>query len=221
MADLKKLIRVKELVENAESALKVAKQLMADMMGLHEGDSIEMGTYKDKAAIMATSEPASGGKVIEGVFDGQNMVDKKGTVFPVPANYASKSKLIPGDVLKLTVTEEGKFLYKQIGPVERKTLIGPLVYNDGRYQILANDKAYSVLLASVTYFRGEVGDEVTLIIPMNEDSDWGAIEAILPKFGDGGEKPEVVDDDEEEAPKPKKSTKKGKKEVDLEEELDI
>ncbi len=222
MADLKKLIRAKELVENAESALKVAKQLMADMMGLHEGNSMDAGTYKEKAATMVSSEPTSDGKIIEGIFDGQNMVDKKGTVFPVPANYASKSKLIPGDVLKLTVTEEGKFLYKQIGPVERKTVIGPLVYNDGRYQILANNKAYSVLLASVTYFRGEVGDEVTLIIPMSEDSDWGAIEAILPKFGDGGEKPEVVDDLEEEVLKEKKTAKKkGKKEINLEEELDI
>ncbi|MCK5604059.1 hypothetical protein KAR91_19385 [Candidatus Pacearchaeota archaeon] len=204
MTDLKKLVRVKELVDNAESALKVANQLLADAMGLHEGESIETGTYKEKAATF-TKESAgeAGGKVIEGVFNGQNMVDKKGSVYPVPANYASKSKLIPGDVLKLTVTEEGKFLYKQIGPVERKTIVGPLVYNDGRYQVLANDKAYSVLLASVTYFRAEVGDEVTLIIPMNEESDWGAIEAALPKFG------EAV------------AETKGKKEADLEEELDI
>jgi len=210
MTDLKKLVRVKELVENAESALKVAKQLLADAMGLHEGESVEMDTYKDKAATVA-KEPSGAGKIIEGVFDGQNMIDKKGTVFPVPANYASKSKLIPGDVLKLTVTEEGKFLYKQIGPVERKTVVGPLVYNDGHYQILANNKAYNVLLASVTYFRADVGDEVTLIIPMNEESDWGAIEAVLPKFTD-------TDEPEHEKKKP---AKKSKKEVNLEEELDI
>lgn len=209
MSDVKKLIRIKELVDNAESALKVAKQLLADSMGLNDAE-IESGSYKEKAATVTQGSPTSG-KIIEGVFDGQNMVDQKGTVFPVPANYASKSKLIPGDVLKLTVTEEGKFLYKQIGPVERKTVVGPLVYNDGRYQILANDKAYSVLLASVTYFRAEVGDEITLIIPMNEDSDWGAIEAVLPKFGEG------IDVSEEEPV----DKKKNKKDIDLEEELDI
>jgi hypothetical protein len=212
MTDLKKLVRVKELVENAESALKVAKQLLADAMGMHEADSVESKVYKEKAATVSKDAEATG-KVIEGVFDGQSMMDKKGTVFPVPANYASKSKLIPGDVLKLTVTEEGKFLYKQIGPVERKTIVGPLVYNDGRYQVLANNKAYSVLLASVTYFRADVGDEVTLIIPMNEDSDWGAIEAVLPKFDDPEEKSSA-------APA-KKTTKKSKKEISLEEELDI
>ncbi|MBN2096643.1 hypothetical protein JW752_04605 [Candidatus Peregrinibacteria bacterium] len=215
MADLKKLVRVKELVDNAESALKVAKQILAEVMGLSEEESVRTDTYKEKAATVA-KEPTGTGKVIEGVFDGQNMVDKKGSVYPVPANYASKSKLIPGDVLKLTVTEEGKFLYKQIGPVERKTVVGPLVYNDGRYQVLANNKAYSVLLASVTYFRAEVGDEVTLIIPMNEESDWGAIEAVLPKF-DGN----LEEEEEEKTTKKKAAAKKKKDEVDLEEELDI
>ena len=190
MADPKNLVRIKELVENATSALKVAKQLLAESMGLNEASSIDTESYKEKAATFSaerSTPPSSitvGGRVIEGVFDGQNMVDQAGNTYPVPANYASKSKLIPGDVLKLTITEDGKFLYKQIGPVERKTVVGPLVYNDGRYQILANNKAYNVLLASVTYYRAEVGDDVTIIIPMNEDTDWGAIEAVLPKFGD-------------------------------------
>ena len=202
MTDLKKFIRIKELVDNAESALKVAQQLLADAMGLQEGASVEMGAYKEKAATYTSASPTTGGKIIEGVFNGQNMVDQKGATYPVPANYASKSKLIPGDVLKLTVTEAGKFIYKQISPVERKTVIGHLVYTDGHYQVLANNKAYNVLLASVTYFRAEVGDEVTLIIPMTEDSDWGAIEAALPKFTDA-------------------AAKDAKKDLDLEEELDI
>jgi len=214
MTDVKKLVRIKELLDNAESALRVAQQLMSDAMGMNEGDKVGAFVYKEKAATMSAPAPSSsGGKVIEGVFNGQGMVDKKGNSFPVPANYASKSKLIPGDVLKLTVTEEGKFLYKQIGPVERKTVVGPLVYNEGHYQVLANSKAYNVLLASVTYFRAEVGDEITLIIPMGEESDWGAIEAVLPKF-DELEKPAAVAEVAEKKPRKKK-------EVNLEEELDI
>jgi len=218
MADIKKFVRIKELVDNAESALKVAQQLLSEAMGLNAEEVVDADVYKEKAATVAKDAVSGGGKVIEGVFDGQNMVDKKGSVYPVPANYASKSKLIPGDVLKLTVTEEGKFLYKQIGPVERKPVVGPLVYNDGRYQVLAGGKAYSVLLASVTYFRAEVGDEVTLIIPMNEESDWGAIEAVLPKF-EGEE--EIKDPESSSGEKTSKSKKKKKEEVDLEEELDI
>ncbi len=203
-----KLSKAIEAIETAESALKLAKQLVS------EAGDIPISTksdrqYADKAA---TVTKASEGRIIEGVFDGQNMVDKKGTVYPVPANYASKSKLIPGDVLKLTVTEEGKFLYKQIGPVERRTVIGPLVYNDGQYQVLTDTKAYNVLLASVTYFRASVGDEVTIIIPM-DDADWGAIEAVLPKFGE-------EEDEIEEKPK-KRGRKKKIDELDIEAELDI
>ncbi|MDZ7744984.1 MAG: hypothetical protein U5K77_04515 [Candidatus Saccharibacteria bacterium] len=66
------------------------------------------------------------GKVIEGVFDGQNMVGSDGKTYPVPANYASKSKLVQGDILKLTIADDGAFMYKQIGPIPRKQLVGTL-----------------------------------------------------------------------------------------------
>jgi hypothetical protein len=198
-----KITKALEAIEAAEAALKLAKQ--------HLGIEGAMPTSKTARSYSEKASTLSGGsgegRVIEGVFDGQNMVDKKGAVHPVPANYASKSKLIPGDVLKLTVTDEGKFLYKQIGPVERRTVIGPLVHNNGQYQVLAEGKAFSVLLASVTYFRASVGDEVTLIIPMTEDSQWGAIEAVLPKFDDVPEKPAT--------------RRKSKSTLSIEDELDI
>jgi hypothetical protein len=207
------LSKAYEAIETAEAALRLAKQALAEVgdipVSTSKGDSKH---YAQKAAVLSKSPSVGGevGRVIEGVFDGQNMVDKKGTVYPVPANYASKSKLVPGDILKLTVTEEGKFLYKQIGPVERKTIIGPLVHNEGQYQVLADGKAYNVLLASVTYFRAAVGDEVTLVIPMDDGAArWGAIEAVLPKF----------DEDvtlEKDEPKKKK-----KDDLDFDEELDI
>jgi hypothetical protein len=120
------------------------------------------------------------GKVIEGVFDGQNMLGPDKRSYPVPANYASKSKLVPGDVLKLTITENGQFIYKQIGPVPRHQTIGSLVYEDGQYKVLAGGKAYRVLLASVTYFKAEVGDNISIIVPESSDSDWAAIENIIP-----------------------------------------
>jgi hypothetical protein len=199
-----KVIKALEAIEAAEAALKLAKQYLGveGTMPLSKTSK----TYSEKAS--ALSGVSGEGRVIEGVFDGQNMVDKKGAVHPVPANYASKSKLIPGDVLKLTVTDEGKFLYKQIGPVERRTIIGPLVHSNGQYQVLAEGKAFNVLLASVTYFRASVGDEVTLIIPMGEDSQWGAIEAVLPKFDD------VM-------PEKPATRRKSKSTLSIEDELDI
>lgn len=126
------------------------------------------------------ASPASG-RIIEGIFDGQNMVDAKGQTYPVPANYASKSKLVEGDGMKLTITDEGKFVYKQIAPIPRRTALGVLIQEDGQYKVLAEGKSLRVLLASVTFYRAEVGDQVTVLLPQDGDAKWGAVEAVLPK----------------------------------------
>jgi len=170
-----KLALLKEMLDSAESNIRSARQLIVEFTG---GSSDAKAQYTKKAS---TLKPTEGGQIIEGVFDGQNMIGPDGKSYPVPANYASKSKLIPGDVLKLTISDDGSFIYKQIGPVERKRIVGTLVYEDGQYKVLANSKAYKVLLASITYYRAEVGDSVTLIVPSLEESDWGAIDNVLPK----------------------------------------
>ena len=83
--------------------------------------------------------------------------------------------------MKLTITDEGKFIYKQIAPVDRKSLVGVLIQEDGQYKVLAEGKAYRLLLASVTFYRAEVGDQVTILIPKNQQASWGAVEAIIPR----------------------------------------
>ena len=120
------------------------------------------------------------GKIVEGTFDGEVMIGSDGKQYPVPANYASKSKLIEGDMLKLTITDDGSFIYKQIGPAERKRLIG-IVNQDsaGNYFVTADGKAYKVLLASITYFKVEPGDEVTIVTSRDLESDWCSIENVL------------------------------------------
>ena len=109
------------------------------------------------------------------------MVDGSGQTYPVPANYASKSKLAEGDGMKLTITDEGKFVYKQIAPIQRRTTVGVLIQEDGQYKVLAEGKAYRVLLASVTFYRAEVGDQVTILLPKDGEAKWGAVEAVIPK----------------------------------------
>lgn len=172
-----KLALLKEMLDSAESNLRSARQIISELVG--GGDT--KSHYVQQAASLKSSEK---GQIIEGVFDGQNMIGPDGKSYPVPANYASKSKLVPGDILKLQIADDGTFIYKQIGPVERKRVVGPLVYEDGQYKVLGNGKSYKVLLASVTYYRAEVGDNVTLIIPGLEESDWGAIDNVLPKYND-------------------------------------
>ncbi len=171
------LVQIQELIDSAMSSLKTAHALLRDMTGVADSGRER---HMMRASGMG-SAAASGGRVVEGVFDGQNMVDSKGQTYPVPANYASKSKLVEGDGMKLTITDEGKFIYKQIAPIPRRTVLGVLIQEDGQYKVLAEGKALRVLLASVTFYRAEVGDQVTILLPQEGDAKWGAVEAVIPK----------------------------------------
>jgi len=163
----KQVKRLRALLSDAETNLAAAKELLFSIVG--EDDDLPKRTAEEVA-----------GKVVEGVFDGQTMHDAEGKSYPVPANYASKSKLVEGDILKLTIAEDGSFIYKQIGPVARRQLIGTLVQHDGAYYVEAGDKEFRVLLASVTFFRAHVGDQVSIIIPEdNREAEWAAVEAVL------------------------------------------
>ena len=164
----KQVKRLKALITEAETNLAAAKELLISVLG--DNDTVSV---KEAAQDLS-------GKVMEGVFDGEAMIGPDGKTYPVPANYASKSKLVEGDILKLTIAEDGRFVYKQIGPVERQQIIGTLTNQDGIYYVEANGKEYRILLASVTYFRLNVGDQVTIIVPAdNDDATWAAVEASL------------------------------------------
>lgn len=168
MSDLpeKQVKRLRSLLQEAETNLAAAKELLISIAG---EEDIPRGSSEDIA-----------GKIIEGVFDGQGMIGPDGKTYPVPANYSSKSKLVEGDILKLTIADDGSFIYKQIGPVARRQVIGTLVQHDGAYFVEASGKEYRVLLASVTYFKAKVGDQVSIIIPEdNRDAVWAAVEAAL------------------------------------------
>lgn len=168
MSDLpeKQVKRLKSLIQEAETNLAAAKELLISIVGDDE--------------MVHTSQDEVAGKVIEGVFDGQSMIGPDGKNYPVPANYASKSKLVEGDILKLTIADDGGFIYKQIGPVARRQIIGQLVQHDGAYYVEAGGKEYRVLLASVTYFKARMGDQVSIVIPEdNRDAVWAAVEAGL------------------------------------------
>ncbi len=178
MSQASKLALLKEMLDSAESNIRSAKQIMLELTGANGSQNHVYGKMAEELNPIAEEGEDS---IVEGVFNGTNMIGNDKKDYPVPANYASKSKLIPGDVLKLTIKEDGTFLYKQIGPAERKRVIGILTFEDGQYKVIANGKAYKVLLASVTYFKAEVGDKITLTIPATEESEWGTIENVLPK----------------------------------------
>ena len=169
MADVpeKQIKRLRTLLQEAETNLAAANELLISLVG-------------DDDKVVQSIRGEALGKIVEGVFDGQNMVGSDAKTYPVPANYASKSKLVQGDILKLTIADDGAFLYKQIGPVSRKQVVGTLKLENGHYSVDVGGKDYRVLLASVTYFKAKPNDQVSVNIPEDDKNvEWAAIEAAL------------------------------------------
>jgi len=170
---------LRDMISSAEKTIQSAKAMLLQLEG------------KKKAGRRHKIESLEDGStIVEGTFDGQLMVGADGKQYPVPANYASKSKLVEGDYLKLTITSDGSFIYKQIGPAERRHALGIVTQDEGgNYYVIANGKPYRILLASVTYFRAEPGDEAAIVLPRDIDSDWAALENVVAK---AKEKPEIL-----------------------------
>jgi hypothetical protein len=171
VALIKKLL--KNVKENNDQVIKLLAGLISE-----EDERIAIGQIGERSDTEDESEVE--GKIVEGVFDGENMIGPDGKQYTVPANYASKSKLVEGDILKLTITHSGTFVYKQIGPIERIRAVGILERdNEGNCFVNADGKKWRILPASATYFKGDVGDEVVLLVPKTGESKWGAVENII------------------------------------------
>jgi len=122
-------------------------------------------------------------EIVEWKFDWYFMIWWDQKRYPVPLNYSSKTKLIPGDILKLKIMSDWKFVYKLIRPAERKHIRAVLSKTDeNKFTAVTDDgKIYFLNQAAVTFFKGKPWDELYIIT--NEKEDWGfaAIEAIIKK----------------------------------------
>ncbi|MFA7253455.1 MAG: hypothetical protein WC107_02785 [Patescibacteria group bacterium] len=156
---------IKELLDSAESKILQAKNLLFSSGMSEKAKNMDLKTD---------------GKIIEGVFDGEKMVGPDGKGYQISANYASKSKLVTGDTLKLTILEDGSFVYKQIGPIKREKLIGVLEdAGEGKYIVSHQDKKYQVLPASVSYFKAQPGDQLAILVPEGAPTEWAAVENLI------------------------------------------
>ncbi|MFC1599051.1 hypothetical protein ACFL2U_03550 [Patescibacteria group bacterium] len=165
--------------DNLGKIIQILEQGPEEVNGFEESMSGISHTIKQAEEDLAL---VGDEKIIEGVFDGENMIGADGKEFIVPANYASKSKLVEGDILKLTMTARGDFLYKQIGPVERDRIVGKLTKDaKGNFFVVSDKKKWKILPASVTYFKGSLGDEVVILVPKDAQSKWAAVENIVAK----------------------------------------
>lgn len=180
--DLKQeLLDIKECVEKALNALEQGNVEEARELIKKGLSAVPIKSLVVRPATEPTKVP-EGSRIIEGVFDGQHMVGSDGNKYLVPPNYASKSKLIEGDMMKLSITPEGAFIYKQIGPIDRKRVTCVLEQNaDGMWSASDGVHIWRLLTAAVTYFKGKEEDEVIILIPNGAPSKWAAVENIIAK----------------------------------------
>jgi len=171
-ADKIKIDLIKQMIENAERSIQTAREVLTQIDPAY--------SPKNSGGASASFESVDQGKIVEGYFNGEAMAGADGKIYPVPANYASKSKLVVGDKLKLTINSDGSFIYKQIGPIDRIRMRGNLIVNDtDDYYVASNNDYFRVLKASVTYFKAKPGDEITIIVPKGKKTGWAAIENVI------------------------------------------
>lgn len=181
-----KVVLINKLLKNIQETNEKIQKLLSGTVTTEEEARISIGQLSEQNRIIGSDEEQENGndnsRIIEGVFDGENMIGPDGKQYSVPANYASKSKLIEGDILKLTITPTGTFMYKQIGPIDRIRVVGTLEQADnGNFTVVSGNKRWKVLTASVTYYKGQDNDEVVILVPKVGESNWAAVENIVRK----------------------------------------
>ena len=177
MENKKTIEAISDFIITAEKSIKNAKKLLKDL--LDEND-ISLDTEIDLDTAWLNSYTSESNKIVEWVFTWTEMLWSDNNKYPIPANYASKSKLVQWDKLKLTIEWNGKMLYKQIAPIEREFKTWLIVREKERYQVIAEWKTYDLLTAAVTHFRANIWDTVIVIIPANKKATFAAIEALIP-----------------------------------------
>lgn len=165
---------LQELINSAEKSLTHAKCLIGHLAPKLAKKSdilneIEWHVYKHGAD-----------QVIEGIFDGRDMTGADSKTYPVPANYASKSKIVEGSKLKCIIKADGSFQYKIIKEGDFVTSTGTIIRDAERFVVVSQDGMYQLLPAAVTFIRARVGDRIAIRIPKWGKATYAAIEARIP-----------------------------------------
>lgn len=172
---------LKAILKNIRTSIDNAITLLDAQRGEAPQVKTELSASTTDAVKASQDTPKRGREAFEGVFNGSVMVGDDGKEYAVPPNYASKSKLVEGDMLKLYIGDRGNFIFKQVGPIERQRLIGNVSFDqeNGQHTVLAAGRSWKVLKASITYFKAEVGDEAVILVPKNAPSRWAAVENVI------------------------------------------
>ncbi len=177
MENKKTIEAIRDFIMTAEKSIKNANKLLKTVL---EEEGVTLSSSVTLDASDMNSYMSEDAKIVEWVFTGDEMLGSDRNNYPVPANYASKSKLVQGDKLKLTIAANGKMMYKQIAPIERETKAGLLIKEKEKFQVITDGQTYDLLTAAVTHFKAEVWDNISVIIPAWKAATFAAIDMVLP-----------------------------------------
>lgn len=165
-----------DFITTAEKSIKNAKKLLKD---LADSNDINLKTEIKFNTKWLESYSDNSGKIVEWVFTWIEMLWSDGNKYPIPANYASKSKMVQWDKLKLTIDNFWRMTYKQIAPIEREIKTWLIVKEKDKYQVVSDWQTYDLLTASVTHFKANIWDKVSIIVPAWKQATFAAIEAVI------------------------------------------
>jgi len=169
------IVAIKDFIITAEKSLKNAKKLLNDIVKDNEID-INKKVDLDVSGLHSYSSEDS--KIVEGVFTWEEMLWSDWERYPIPANYCSKSKMVQWDKLKVTISPNGRMMYKQIAPIEREFRKWLLTEEKGKYQAVVDGENYDLLTAAVTHFWWNIWDNITIILPKGKQATFAAIDSI-------------------------------------------
>jgi len=192
--------QIQELVgriEQIESTLNSAKKILRKL----ESDYLKVDYTQVEGVV--------------GKYDGKDLITEAGEKHEVPANYAAKSKLVYGDVLKL-IEEDGKKLFKQIERVRKERVEGILTKKDGAWFLLTDRGSYKVSDSAAQFQNAQLNSQASAYLPEeNMDAPFATLD-VVEGASVIGSKPaiEKAPEKEDKKAKPVKKPDK-KKEEDL------
>lgn len=165
-------------IENDTQKIKVLLKRIEDWT--YDTWEINESELKSMSSGLLNYDAWSAGQIVEWIYDGMYMVGSDEKKYPVPLNYSSKSKLIPQDILKLTILPNGKLMYKLISPAPRSYIKATLSSSNNEYMAISDDwKTYKLNPAAITYFDLQVWEQMSVIVNSEGKWEYGAVEAKL------------------------------------------
>ncbi len=140
---------------------------------------------------------------VEGTFDGVFLVPTDGEKIEVPAAYASKTRILYGDTVKM-YDDNGEKKFKVMVKQPRKTLNAMATKRDNKWYALTGLGAYKISDSFAEFNKLRLNDRLTILVPEgNLLVPFAAIEEVTKPV----EAPNTVEKPESHAPVDKKNSK--------------